>query len=151
MKKLEIEIPKGMQVDLDKSDLSKGLVYFKEVEFVWPKSVDEIPRREYYLNNNGDIGCNSVTVNNIHMSTYERAYEISALIQLLELIDYVNQGWVPDWGNNSELKYCIVNINTEIYVSPCMGNRVIHFKDSETAEKFLDKYRDLIDIAKNLI
>jgi hypothetical protein len=49
MKKLEIEIPQGHEIDQEKSDLSKGLVVFKKVEEKWPTSWEDLGKLIGYL------------------------------------------------------------------------------------------------------
>jgi len=84
----------------------------------------------------------------------ELADAVVALLKLLFLRDYYNEGWKPDWDNSS-LKY-IVYIKVDngynfIIDYRAKYPRVLHFKSKEIAEKFLKEQKELLEIAKPLL
>lgn len=74
-----------------------------------------------------------------------------ALMQLHQLRDCYRQRWVPDWKDNI-IKYCIVLESNRcvIYKNICTCN-FLSFQTMELAEKFLNNFKDLIEIAGDLI
>ena len=77
-----------------------------------------------------------------------------ALLKLLFLRDYYNEGWQPNWDDSS-LKY-IVYIKVDngcnfIIDYRAKYPRVLHFKSKEIAEKFLKEQKELLEIAKPLL
>lgn len=77
-----------------------------------------------------------------------------ALLKLLFLRDYYNEGWQPNWDDSS-LKY-IVYIKVDngcnfIIDYRAKYPRVLHFKSKEIAEKFLKEQKKLLEIAKPLL
>ena len=84
----------------------------------------------------------------------ELADATKALLKLLFLRDYYNEGWQPNWDDSS-LKY-IVYIKVDngcnfIIDYRAKYPRVLHFKSKEIAEKFLEEQRELLEIAKPLL
>lgn len=75
-----------------------------------------------------------------------------ALAKLIWLRDYYNEGWKPDWENDT-LKFVIVpSIYLELVVDKRASYpRVLHFKSIEIAKKFLEEQRELLEIAKHLL
>ena len=74
-----------------------------------------------------------------------------ALLKLLFLRDYYNEGWQPDWNNNY-FKFCIEFEAEEICNRNHFYNsRVMCFKTEEIRDKFLEEQRELLEIAKPLL
>lgn len=75
-----------------------------------------------------------------------------ALMQLHQLRDCYRQGWKPNWDDRNEERYSIIHYNTGQYV---VTNTVLScflmFQSTETAQLFLDNFRDLIEKAGDLI
>lgn len=84
----------------------------------------------------------------------ELADATKALLKLLFLRDYYNEGWQPDWKDDT-WKYVIlakVGIYWEFIVdNKASYYRVLHFKSREIAEKFLKEQKELLEIAKPLL
>ena len=104
MKKLEIKPEKGYEIDLEKSDITKGIIEFKKIKKVYPTTLDELKTSIantglYYINR----GCRSMIWNERYKSDsgYFASKELlSAFITLSDLIrfrDEYRDGWVPDW------------------------------------------------------
>lgn len=95
--KLIIDIPKGMEVDIENTDLTKGIVRFKEK----PKKYQDI------------FGA---LVKNLPYGAYRLAKsnecKLIALDKLMNIAKYYNGDWEPDW-NTRESKYYIYYKNSE--------------------------------------
>jgi hypothetical protein len=81
----------------------------------------------------------------------EEAEAALALSQLLQL----RNAWNGDWrvkADGNDIFYGIYPTNYEIGVyGLCSASCVLNFKTEETAKKFLDTFRDLIETAKPLL
>lgn len=112
-----IELPDGFVVDTEKSTDTKIVVKAVEQKTKC-KTYEEIQRynimngkMQYYINGLGHIMSFKLndgimlhsTLN--HVPTREIAEKIIALCQLYIIAEYYNDGWVPDWNNNSERKF----------------------------------------------
>lgn len=90
----------------------------------------------------------------LEVPSKELAEATMALLKLLFLRDYYNEGWQPDWKDDT-WKYIIlakVGIYWEFIVdNKASYYRVLHFKSREIAEKFLEDQRELLEIAKPLL
>ena len=75
-----------------------------------------------------------------------------ALMQLHQLRDCYRQGWLPDWKNNFQEKYCIEFSDYQYkifkYFVSC---RFLSFQSKEIVEKFLNNFQELIKLAGDLI
>ena len=77
---------------------------------------------------------------------------ILALCQLTQLRDCYRQGWVPDWSNCDEIKYSIVLQYTKISsIERWNVQSFLSFQTSEICDKFLNNFKDLIELAKEYI
>lgn len=78
-------------------------------------------------------------VTNVYKSNICEAYS-----KLRYLREYYRQEWEPDWSDEEQTKYCIVE-NDGLEVEECYQNRqFLAFQTRELAEQFLDNFRDLI-------
>lgn len=75
-----------------------------------------------------------------------------ALLKLLFLRDYYNEGWQPDWKNDDEYKYVILTENDKVERERNYSyRRVLAFKTSEIRDKFFEEQKELLEIAKPLL
>ena len=90
----------------------------------------------------------------------ELADAAEALRRLLFLRKYYNEGWQPDWCNQYQEKFCIINFLEEIdfinysIKSKFEENKFYHiltFETEEIRDKFLEEQRELLEIAKPLL
>ena len=133
---LTIDIPEGMEIDLENSDLAKGIVKFRSK---W-LTIAEI------------ISC-GWSYSSITVSTSTRK-KIIAISNLMDIAKYYNEDWEPDWNNQDEYKYFII-CNRGTYkvdhgwTSICSN---IYFKNKKDAQAVIDNpnFRDILDaIYKN--
>lgn len=134
---LTIDIPKGMEIDLENSNLAKGIVKFKKKNITY----DDI--LQAYATDFGGIGVPNHCID-----------KILAISQLMNIAKYYNKDWEPDWNNSDKSKYYI-RYNTGTYAVDCnytynYGN--IFFKNKKDAQAVIDNpnFRDILDkIYKN--
>lgn len=138
---LTIDIPEGMEIDLENSDLAKGIIRFKY------KSITYIDVEDA-LNLEGNRTAVAADVNNVS--------KLSALDKLMNIARYYNKDWKPNWGNSKENKYCIKfdyhkGRFYEYYNNP-IGAGDVFFKNSEDARAVINNpnFKDILDtIYKN--
>ena len=134
---LTIDIPEGMEIDLENSDLAKGIVKFKKKDITY----DDI--LQAYATDFGGIRVPNHCID-----------KILAISQLMNIAKYYNGDWKPDWNNQDEYKYYII-YNRDTYkvdygwTSICSN---IYFKNKKDAQAVIDNpnFRDILDkIYKN--
>lgn len=147
MKNLKIQVPEGYEIDKEKSTFEE--IIFKKKEDKLPTSVDEIEGRRWYINEFGFIKKSKSSHETINqVSSEERAEAFLALMQLVELRD----AWNGDWKCEEGWSYVIVYKGGRLQILELRITRmVLCFKDSKTAEEFLETFRGLIETAKELI
>lgn len=134
---LHVECPNGYSIDVENSNLSKGIIKFKN---------DNITLEDIYENQGKDTFITNVVSNNTH--TYNK---ISAIANLIDIANYYNKGWKPNWNNSVENKYFIVfDCNKNCYsigykYETNSGN--IFFKNKEDAQAVIDNpnFKDILD------
>ena len=89
---LTIDIPEGMEIDLENSDLAKGIVKFKKKYITYENVQDALK-----LGKN----CKSIIINEGNAS------KLVALSKLMNIAKYYNGDWKPDWSNIDKYKYYI--------------------------------------------
>ena len=134
---LTINIPEGMEIDLENSDLAKGIVKFKKKDITY----DDI--LQAYATDFGGIRVPNHCID-----------KILAISQLMNIAKYYNGDWKPDWNNQDEYKYYII-YNRDTYkvdhgwTSICSN---IYFKNREDAQAVINNpnFRNILDaIYKN--
>ena len=139
---LTIDIPEGMEIDVEHSDLSKGIIKFRN---------NNITLEDIYENQGKDTFITNIVNNNTR--TYNK---ISAIATLLDITNYYNKGWKPDFGNDKEDKYYIAyskKLNKyDITLSVLYKDNFLYFKNQEDARTVINNpnFRDILDaIYKN--
>ena len=87
---LTINIPEGMEIDLKKSNLAKGIIKFKKKDITY----DDI--LQAYATDFGGIRVSNHCID-----------KILAISQLMNIAKYYNGDWKPNWRNLTESKYYI--------------------------------------------
>ena len=155
---IEIEVPEGK-----KAVWKDGKVIFEDIKPKLPKSWEEfckkypVKNEECFIVSNSEIG-NIIPPNrNISsdrniLPTKEAAEAHLALMQLHQLRDCYRQGWVPDWNNAKQTKYCIKNYSNMYYnISYTTYVHFLAFQTEEIAKEFFHNFEDLIKKAGDLI
>ena len=75
-----------------------------------------------------------------------------AYMQLHQLRDCYRQGWLPDWKNENQIKWCIYFEKNIFVVKPIYHrSHFLSFQSEEIARKFLENFKNLIETAGDLI
>ena len=126
---LTIDIPEGMEIDLENSDLAKGTVKFKKKDITYEdilQVTDSVKLRV-------SIYCID---------------KILAISQLMNIAEYYNGNWKP---NCSEYKYNIIynNRNNTYFLdyNSIYTIGTIYFKNRKDAQAVIDNpnFRDILD------
>lgn len=145
-------IPEGWEIDKQKSNERE--IYLKEKDK--PKWEDFGVISGWYVSSNSELidaafmeSCDS---HRNLFPTIEEAKACLVLSQLLQWRDMYNDGWKPDWEDGHENKYTIFFKGDEATKGlDFYYNTVLSFKTEEIRDKFLEDFRDLIEIAKPLL
>lgn len=139
--KLTINIPEGMEIDVENSDLKTGVIKFKKKELRY----EDI---EASLDLEGNRTGIPADDNN--------AFKLCAIDRLMNIARYYNGDWKPDWSNNKEGKFYISYnfIHNDYFVIEDNSNNVgtIVFKHQEDTQKVINNpnFREILDaIYKN--
>jgi hypothetical protein len=88
----------------------------------------------------------------INYPTRELAEASIALAQLSIAREVYRGGWVPDWGNEKQKKYCIYFFENKIDAWGSTRTHIfLSFPTAEIRNVFLTNFRDLIEKAKPLM
>ena len=154
---IEIEVPEGKQAiwkdgKIIYEDILKLPETWKEFCKLYP-----VKGGEYYISSDCVIMLSGSgnrfyeTDRNI-LPSWKAAYAHIALMQLHQLRDCYRQGWVPDWSNLKEYKYCICCYDNNYKITEILErHHFLTFQSKEIAEKFLNNFEDLIKQAGDLI
>lgn len=139
--KLIINIPDGMEIDLQNSNFDTGVIKFKNKEMTY----EEI-KASLRLNEN-------MTGINVADENVNRLYAIDRLICIAK---FYNGDWKPDWSNIDEHKFHILYDNRDgIYTTDyntTYSVNMVYFKHREDAQAVIDNpnFREILDaIFKN--
>ena len=152
---LKIEVPAGYEIDKEKSTFEK--IIFKKDNKELPKTWEEVGViKGWYTYAGGSIDYFSEGISTNYADrnifpTKEEAEASLALAQLCQLRDRYNDGWKPDWEDFT-MKPCIF-FRKEIAETGFYRNEraVLSFKTEELRDKFLENFKDLIEVAKPLL
>ena len=137
-KKITINIPIGMEIDVEKSDLKAGVIMFKKKL----------------------INYNDVWSTIIAKSDYSEAImgerKREAIYKLMNIASFYNGDWEPDWNNVGEKKYFIVKTYRpeRLLVDSRLETDYgcVYFRNEEDAQAVIDNpnFRSILDeIFKN--
>ena len=136
---LTINIPEGMEIDLENSDLTKGIVKFKKKDI----NYDDI--LQSYATDFGGIRVPNHCID-----------KILAISQLMNIAKYYNGDWEPDWRSLMESKYYIyysTRSNTYgVSNTPSTNYGNIYFRLYKDAKAVIDNpnFKSILDaIYKN--
>lgn len=132
--KLIINIPEGMEIDLQNSNFGTGVIKFKKKELRY----EDI---EASLDLEGNRTGIPADDNN--------AFKLCAIDRLMNIARYYNGDWKPDWNNPEENKYRIYLVlgNYIISMSTVLSFGVVIFKKKEDAQSVIDNpnFREILD------
>ena len=131
-KQLTINIPEGMEIDLEKSNLAKGIIKFKKKDLTYEDIL------QAYTTRYGSIVVSSSNID-----------KLLAISKLMDIAKYYNGDWKPDWNNLNYCKYYII-CNNGIYAVDYSYIYIysnIYFKNKEDAQAVIDNpnFRDILN------
>lgn len=131
---LTIDIPKGMEIDLENSDLTKGIVKFKKKNITY-EDILQTYTVEY----------GSLVISSRHIN------KLLAVSKLMDIAKYYNGDWKPDWSNIDKYKYYITyNGSNDTYTvdyNSIYTYSNIYFKNRKDAQEVINNpnFRDILD------
>ena len=131
---LTIDIPEGMEIDTENSDLTKGIIKFK------PKYITY----NDIVNSNNSIDSISALVQSGDM------LKLEAIEQLMSIARYYNKDWRPN-RDEGELKYFIVlnhcSNTYEIDYDQSYSSYTVYFKNKEDAQSVANNpnFKEILD------
>lgn len=133
---LAIDIPEGMNIDIENSDLAKGIIKFRSRYITYDDIKNTLHLKET---------CTGITidVNNLD--------KLTTMNELMNIAKYYNKDWKPNWNNRGENKYFIIwNNECKTYwvdYNRNSGLSVVYFKNKEDAQSVIDNpnFRDILD------
>lgn len=136
--KLTINIPDGMEIDLQNSNFSTGVIMFKKKEITYKDVYDRL---------------NILLGKHIVVTPYN-IQKLIAIDKFLDIARYYNGDWEPDWDDPEESKYYIYRVRGSYDISISIYRRfsVVIFKKKEDAQAVIDNpnFREILDaIFKN--
>ena len=137
---LTINIPDGMEIDLQNSNFDAGVIKFKKKELTY-----EDIKASLKLNEN---------MTGIDVAE-ENVNRLCAINRLMCIAKFYNGDWKPNW-NSVESKYCILYSNrAQCYITDyrtCFAADTVYFKREKDAQAVIDNpnFREILDaIYKN--
>lgn len=118
---IKIQVPEGMEIDRENSTFE--CIKFKPKELTY----QEIAKKFQPYNS-------SVSTNTDHLS------KLITFRKLLEVANYLNGDWKPDWNDENQIKYFIYNINQKFYIEGYYytNQGIVCFSSKENAEKAIN-------------
>ena len=133
---LTINIPEGMEIDLENSNLTKGIVKFKQSIITYEDVEDTLKLC---------ISYKSIMVNKNNIP------KLVTLSKLMNIAKYYNGDWKPNWDNSKEKKYLIEydSYNQKFFVDTNLTSNLgnIYFTNIEDAQSVIDNpnFREILD------
>ena len=118
---IKMQIPQGMEIDRENSTFE--CIKFKPKKLTYIEISKKFPKNP------------SVSVNAKHF------LKLLIIRQLLEVADYLNGDWKPDWNDINQPKYFIsYTVSQKIYVDACYytNQGITYFSSKENAEKAIN-------------
>ncbi len=132
-KKIVLDIPKEMEVDIEKSDLKAGIIKLRKRVIGYMDAISALADKDV------SPACIQVSYMNVD--------KLIALSRLMIIAKYYNRDWKPDWNSN-EYKYNIMRTNEYGITSSSNYNEgAIYFKNKEDAQAVIDNpnFRSTLD------
>lgn len=135
--KLTINIPEGMEIDLQNSNFDTGVIKFKKKELTYKDIQDQVGKYPTFT-----------------FVTPRNRLKLNAINILMDVARYYNGDWKPDWDDPEESKYYIYRVrgSYDISISAVRRFSVVIFKKKEDAQAVIDNpnFREILDaIFKN--
>ena len=130
---LTINIPEGMEIDVENSDLKTGVIMFKK-KFI----------------NFNDVRSSIITKVD-YSEVKKNQNKLDAINKLMNIASYYNGDWKPDWGNIGEEKYFIIKSDRpkRLFVDSRLESNYgcVYFRSEADAQAVIDNpnFRSILD------
>lgn len=124
--KLIIDIPKGMEIDTENTDVTKGVIMLRKKKCITYEDI-------------------------VHYGLSIDINKIDAIQELAYIAKYYNGVWKPEWNNRNEDKYYIYYryITDEYLVDANFAevSSIVYFKNKEDAQAVIDNpnFKPILD------
>ena len=131
--KLTINIPRGMEIDVENSDLKTGVIMFKK-KFI----------------NFNDVR-SSIIAKVDYSEVKKNQNKLDAINKLMNIASYYNGNWKPDWSNIGEEKYFIIKSDRpeRLFVDSRLESNYgcVYFRREADAQAVIDNpnFRSILD------
>lgn len=154
-KNIKIDVPEGWEIDKENSTFEN--IIFKKKEKLFPTEWKDFKTTSgWYVS-----ACSTITelqpepsreTNFNTWQTKELAEASLALCQLVRYRDAWNNGWVPNWTKDDEVKYVILVISDKLVTRhSILTQSVLYFNNSKIRDNFFIQFKHLLRIAKPLL
>ena len=133
---LIIDIPEGMEIDLESSDLANGIVKFKQSTITY-EDVEDVLK---------------LCIHRKSIIVYDdNASKLVSLSKLMNIAKYYNGDWKPEWNNRDEDKNYIYYryIEDKYYVDSTKTyiSNIVYFKNQTDAQAVIGNpnFRPILD------
>lgn len=152
-KNIKIDVPEGWEIDKENSTFEN--IVFKKKDEQLPTKWEDFKNIEgYYVDANCIIQFHvdlPRAYNRNTWPTIELAEASVALCQLIRHRDTWNKGWMPNW-NDESFKFGITVKCDNIHRGISQWTKtILSFEYEDIRNKFIDEFKDLIEIAKPLL
>lgn len=127
---VQVNIPEGYEIDVENSDLVKGIIKFKKHR----------------------LTLNDIRLNNANKVTSGKTMtKIRAIALLMDIANHYNVDWKPDFNDKEQDKYCICvkdrYDNYDIDAFQWIDYGFAYFKNKEDCQSVIDNpnFRDILD------
>ncbi len=133
--KMIINIPSGMEIDVENSNFKEGIINFKK------KKIDYV-----------DVCISLDTEERPIIVSNTNREKLMAINKLMDIADYYNKGWKPNWINIDEHKFFILYDNIDkIYTNgynTTFSSNTVYFKHKEDVQAVIDNpnFREILDV-----
>lgn len=145
-KSFKIQVPEGYEIDKENSTFEE--IKFKPIKkhLTYKDVAKELfdYKQYYWSDSKGEIwdypklGCLLTEANNC--TSHRQAEKLLAINKLMNVAKYLNDGWVPDWGNG-DVK-CVLHIDENGSIGVTYTHYVnfsnVYFQYEDTARKAVE-------------
>jgi hypothetical protein len=112
--------------------------------------------KDVYLHANGTVTAVSQSYFRLAMSftmpSEKRAKQFVILNKLLQIRDYYNQGWEPDWSNVKQEKYIIGYSHNKLFLDVFLNlSHIFAFKTREIRDTFFKNFKKDLEFIKEFL
>lgn len=123
MEEIKVNIPDGYKIDIENSDLSKGIIKLKQEELTYDQLCMELKSQSEMIGFYIPIKANN---------------KVKAIIKLIKTAYYLNKGWEPNWNDNSVKFYFHITESRVVIFNAYYGrSSIVYFKSEELAKQAL--------------